>query len=773
MVLLSGRSGSGKTTILNAILYALYGTLKKPFHLERKRCSVTLEMSVPGHAPPLTVKRVSPGNQVTAKFAGTTYEDDAAQGLIDTLLMDAEKFQLSSYVVQRLDSSVLSLSPRAQLAFVKKLSETDEKGVTIANLAKRHSRIIQEHLYILKGKAAVLTESRVTLPECSWTKGLPSMCSTRAKISSLDVNIPQLRSVCETLEKEYQKSVAVEQAQAEVQAVQKKLGAVPADEKVNAAEGQLETLESLWKFKVELQSISALEATLRKNQSKDPPFQKGKILSVEEKGVLRKKIAERQQVHAQEVLAAETVRAAKEEIKKIAQNVQDTWAPRLKQGPATLQTFLRKQLGKLGADKQAQINALRNFQQPAQGPFPCPACKTEVILKSGRLVAVTSKVSKTKINKVENNERILREAVSGAENALRDVEQIWEKFVGAYEASRPRVWNLSKINSHASKLEKLRQTLAEAEILEKSSGSSLAGCLEAVHERRNVAHQLLSLKARALEDSGELQSLEMIEEKVRETQAVVQAFKERRTVRENLSEELRKRSTARQRLSGENEATNPVEKKTQWKNAQADLQECHEHLRTAQTALLEATEKEAHLEKVQKQAKCQTALDELNVDEISSRNRLLGFLELGALCTKAELLSSQATLRALNDQAQIYLDSLFDEQIVVRLERSRVTLKGTVRDEMSVSLVYHGIQYDDLNQLSGGERQRCNLAFLLAVNDMVGSPILLLDECLNNLDDETHETILKFLKTICVGNKLIIAVAHEANESIFDRIIQC
>ena len=56
------------------------------------------------------------------------------------------------------------------------------------------------------------------------------------------------------------------------------------------------------------------------------------------------------------------------------------------------------------------------------------------------------------------------------------------------------------------------------------------------------------------------------------------------------------------------------------------------------------------------------------------------------------------------------------------------------------------------------------------MNDIVGSPFLLLDECLNNLDGETHTFILDFLRQTCQG-KLILVVAHEAAAAKFDEVV--
>ena len=83
---------------------------------------------------------------------------------------------------------------------------------------------------------------------------------------------------------------------------------------------------------------------------------------------------------------------------------------------------------------------------------------------------------------------------------------------------------------------------------------------------------------------------------------------------------------------------------------------------------------------------------------------------------------------------------------------------------------HRGYIYDNIDELSGGERQRCELAFLLAVCDMMNSPILLLDECLNNLDSTMNTDVLTYLRDIC-STRLILIVSHEAVKGVFDKEI--
>lgn len=113
LVLLNGGSGVGKSTIFKAIIQALYGTVNKPYTFGTKVCSVDLELNN------LKIMRQKGPNRLVVN--GT--EDATAQDIIEkTLGMNEAEFMASSYIQQKMQSSLLTLSPADQLAFIEKLA---------------------------------------------------------------------------------------------------------------------------------------------------------------------------------------------------------------------------------------------------------------------------------------------------------------------------------------------------------------------------------------------------------------------------------------------------------------------------------------------------------------------------------------------------------------------------------------------------------------------------------------------------------------------------
>jgi DNA repair exonuclease SbcCD ATPase subunit len=140
--------------------------------------------------------------------------------------------------------------------------------------------------------------------------------------------------------------------------------------------------------------------------------------------------------------------------------------------------------------------------------------------------------------------------------------------------------------------------------------------------------------------------------------------------------------------------------------------------------------------------------------------------------SRAEMLNLYNIIDTLNTQASFYLDEMFgNEPISVSLQPYKVNKNDLTRPQLSLTITLKNELYDEISQLSGGERQRVELAFILAMNDIIGGKILILDECLNNLDGEMNSSILRKLKEFS-NKRQLFCVSHESTKGIFDQIIQ-
>ncbi len=104
------------------------------------------------------------------------------------------------------------------------------------------------------------------------------------------------------------------------------------------------------------------------------------------------------------------------------------------------------------------------------------------------------------------------------------------------------------------------------------------------------------------------------------------------------------------------------------------------------------------------------------------------------------LLVLQDHLPVLNDIINSYLSQIVDYQISLQLNKSdadKVELEAKIIDQKGIR---------DTKSLSGGQRIILKLIRMLAISSYINSPILFLDETINNLDEDTVGKVANMLE---------------------------
>lgn len=115
VVHISGDSEAGKTTLLDSIVWSLYGTdgTSNVTPLSGgKKTEIRFSFK------DMEIKRTKSPNSVECNGM----MDESAQGFIDTKIANVSHFKLGSYVQQKMKNCFLNLKPREQLEFLDKLA---------------------------------------------------------------------------------------------------------------------------------------------------------------------------------------------------------------------------------------------------------------------------------------------------------------------------------------------------------------------------------------------------------------------------------------------------------------------------------------------------------------------------------------------------------------------------------------------------------------------------------------------------------------------------
>lgn len=123
VILIDGPSGKGKTTLLLAIKYAIFGTVKSVTTFGEKKTSVELRT----HG--MTITRTTVPSRLVVRTEEKDYEDDAAQGFLYRIFGPPDQFEVTSYMMQKSTETFFSMSGAQKLHLLEQLSLLGEQDI--------------------------------------------------------------------------------------------------------------------------------------------------------------------------------------------------------------------------------------------------------------------------------------------------------------------------------------------------------------------------------------------------------------------------------------------------------------------------------------------------------------------------------------------------------------------------------------------------------------------------------------------------------------------
>lgn len=178
---------------------------------------------------------------------------------------------------------------------------------------------------------------------------------------------------------------------------------------------------------------------------------------------------------------------------------------------------------------------------------------------------------------------------------------------------------------------------------------------------------------------------------------------------------------------------------------------------------------ERYEEKRKTYQEMQKRVEDLKSQETEARQRYGAIMTLKETMLQAESLAMLHIIEIINTHARAFLEIFFpDNPISVQLKPFKTT-KKSVKPAINVEIEYKGMECD-LLMLSGGELSRVVLAYTLALAEMFNTPLLLLDECTASLDQDMTGIVFEGIRENFNG-KLTLIIAHQVISGTFDNIV--
>lgn len=801
LTLISGPSGQGKTTILQAIQFALYGSTSQKYLISHNKttCEVVLEYK------DFKIKRTKRPNILYVNWNNCVYEDKEAQVLLNkyfgvinscVFFLDLSHFEKMDFLekIVNADCNVkdLKLKIKNKVAELnKQLAVIDGQLSTATSMAGliEKPEHMEEPVWVGKshevGKDELLIKKTellrlldvMTAKQKKWNEltsqksvveseisllrsGIESAAGVEQQVLNLESKLKQMTKQSLLFQKEREKFLIVKDALTELE----KYKSIT-DETSAIISSQLEQLnESIKAQELKSQRVEYQQLLKQERDDWEQKVDKYQKLCAQASGALCVPLDEPDKyLSGLKMQKLEYERAVEFASKHDLGRCNDEIA-------ALKQSFL-KRYRCLVCQTTLTIN-LDTFEQvESDGRDESPDSRDNPMqVEVNRLVQIKDKLKKlekTKDRLVQDN------CVIGARNLETIVTEI--KNVSSYIEASAQLDQLKDFKP-SKYLLKMEKNLGGAEEL--LEGLDLDLELE----------KLLSLKKEhnklTIKHGNVLQQLKIKKSILNKIETFKNAYDEVASGRlldeiASVSELLRQRQMdlekfkTKQRLEKQlykfNEQIKEITPSRGW---EITISELNDQLDQIEEYLNWWASFEKYAEFQARLTKYDTIQQELTA--LANEKKKLEHQYIKILLFKQKVVESeheslQFMIDIINTHLSLFLQDFFSEstgdpiQIVLELLHEK-------RPQIDTIINYKGNRVD-YKSLSTGEYARVKLAFDLTFKEILGEQIVMLDECTANLDQDLSTKIFNKIKTT-FPTKTILVVAHQVVMGTFDHVLK-
>lgn len=689
IVLLSADSGSGKSTIMRAIHFALYGSNKKVARFGTTKCRVKLYIN------DMEIIRQKGPNRLQVTFNDTTYEDKEAQAFINTKFPDD-----SFYISQDGGNTFIAMTAPQKLEYL-------EKSVLAHIPLDNYLEDIQQQIKTLD-TSVIQYETKLAISKTT----IDTLGSKLDQITISDIPYELKGTDINTLEQLLKDIEVANRLQYEYRMY---------EATKNQVKSELNTLLELQKPLIDIEVFASI------------------IKSTEYKlDILRtNKLYHDIQLNQKET--SEQLYEAKQQYEKASQKVTE-YGYTLEGLEGYLSMWsnyknIKKELDSIPIDTLTLHELQRQLKLLIADIYRCPCCDKKLVFNAEGILVLfedqeTIVVNETKTNiqkRIQNIDR--REFLNNClgkyditsipnESECKSLKQTLLTMMNDVTMNKERMVKLQNdYNKYTSQLQRYNTPNIEV----KETTSELEQILYETKAQLNQSTQQNKEQTRLLHKINDL-TFKLNELKAPQQPDTTLLTMNTDTIRDNIRLLRQYTSTLNMLLEINSSLTSERNQYTLIQKMLDKYKRDIENLKIFKTKLVESK----------------------------------------ALCVSNLIDTINVTLEG-------WLSAFFtDSPLTCTLESFKETKTGS-KPEVHLTIDYKGNGMSFSN-LSGGEQDRVVLAFSLALSEINNSPVILLDECLSSLDENTCSDVFEHLKTFS-ESRCIVLVAHQITSGMFDNVL--
>ena len=792
--LISAPSGQGKSSILMAINFVLYGTGQKVVSHGQSSCSVEFTFQ------DLHIIRKKKPNKLTVKVDGKNFDDDVAQNIINQKF--GTSFNVTGYIAQNALNSFIVMSPAEKLSFLEKFSFHD---INLEEIRTRCKNLIQKNnedfiKIISQTQTIEQVILELTLPiEVKFpikTKNIElTTKNEEIRYKNCETCIKKNTHILSKTEKELNDTLIlnsfIQNKDENIEGLSLSLEKLSIEEQSSDYIGdeELQILKKQLQNIIEFKDFKNIKFQFEESSNQLEIMKEKEIVEITTKLEFKKKSLWNEYSKEECTELIKELKGFLEDAKKIS--------------------FLKKQIDSSVNDEDLEIkeNLLNdtrksydekreklNILKKKKITYSCPCCKNNLFFENEKLHVFNNSLPElsdnlkeedlvVEINSLNKNVKLLESTINKIKNKIEQNQKIGEQIENIENQydEPPNIESFSEDIDHMENYLKTQNALEkEISILENNLSTQKFSSSYLIS--KNKVDQLYKqIKEYEL-------SLEDIDENI--------FNKDEEDLRNNIFEEQNKKTL----IKNFTDKRRKIEKELEVHKKSSQIK-IDEHLAKYNNSIKSEKElndiintlkeesdsfhkkKDEHKENIDKIEKYKKYIEEkekydnwikkladLKEKEEIAKNKYNASKLLLEKIIESESIAMVNIVDTINLHSQVYLENFFpDNPIVVNLCCFKETKKNS-KPQINVEISYKGSDCDITN-LSGGETSRVILAFTLALAEIFNVPLLMLDECTASLDSESTSIVFDTIKEH-FKNKNVLVVAHQCTEGVFDKIIK-
>lgn len=799
LTLIHGVNGAGKSTIFKAICFAFYGKIKRCYSHGTKTCSVQLTSA----KLKISITRTRTPNRLLVTYKGNVYEDDAGQGVINKLLgTNEDEFEVSSYFDQRKEESIFSMSPAEQLDFLGIVASFDEKYKETKEQTKEHCKSIESELIKLKAHLVLIDKQLDDKSSSLLSYKFPEVFDAIAiksehehlidGIKTLQNSIKTKRSLLDKIRQSEDSNRKAEKEQIKLETelkcreeIRQKLGEIKSEDDIQNLVDNVSKLRQTYQNLMNIGKANKLkkehieQLTSHNNKIREQlESLNSKLISKEQYDLLNESISNYDKIRElydkqeqERLILTNEKNQATLAIAQIKKDVLLLFNLKKFKPGISLANFIDKKLIELTKSSD-ELSVKFNVMQCEI--LKCPSCNNKLQLINNELCVIPKTLDVEYSNdQIDSTETELNRLLNLTDFLNTQLEKLKEYQPKLNIEIPKNTLELPSIDQHTENVVIITNQREYNNSIIKLQNEPIPTSIL----RLEVQYKDL-LKGLSTKDTSK--NLNELEAEIKNYDKLIEEAWRVRGEHAKVSREISKLEKTLQLCKSKGRLNSDELVVISSKDLQTEIYSLEKQEEVLEKKRLDMKDSLKLVEKYEVYHHSKVEFDKLQVDKdkLSNdiqhmSNRLQGADGVKLSSKEAEFVALEKTIKKINGYAKTYIDKFFDKKMVVEMAVKRTTKKGDamVHPAIEINLVYNGEPYESIDDLCGGEFQMCNAAYMFAVNDMLNSKIMLLDECFSDLYKETDMALARKLNDLC-ENKQVLIISQRTIHGVFENSIE-